>query len=673
MQHLRQKHGTLPKPWGPEAQPLDKVGGRALQQGPQWRPLHAPPPPPMPPPPPLPPPPGQSPLPPPPAQPPNPPAASAPAPPRPYLPPPLLSPAAAHPSIARVRAATGRPTNADFAAVEQLDIKALLGAAFRVRSTRPLHGAPAHSDCLRLMLQLLADPDARKCNHGLRLFLLFPLCCYRTDDHGRLSDNVLLLRLRRFLHGDWYWLVAEAWYELVNFPPPPPPADPPPGPTGEPSEEQLHRQGRAALKHALVGQHSLALQRLTNDSRLAGATPDVIAELRAMHPADPGFEGVAWDEDYWAELRDYKPAADERVEVKEEDIHWAITTASRASAGGPSRLTLQLIHDDLLRDEELRVLLARFFQRLADGDASLDPVRGLLGMCRLIALKKPPPRGGLRPISIGEILRRLSARIVLKKFSQGARQCLEPHQVGVGTPFGSEAVVRTARYYQELYDRGLVLTDFRMAFQLESRVCMFKALLAERRVRGMIPFLRLFYLGDSALLVENGAAAEVVHSRSGAQQGCTFGTLIWSFGWQDAIRSCLAHCDAAIGYVDDGLYGLHRSAFKDLLQCVKEEAAARGGQLNMQKTTVYLPNGSIPADVRALGVVCVDRSTPAAERGVITQGIPVGSPEYVAKWLEAFVTKQQRVLHRMRLYLPDRLSALAGFRNMGFSNVGTVR
>ena len=36
----------------------------------------------------------------------------------------------------------------------------------------------------------------------------------------------------------------------------------------------------------------------------------------------------------------------------------------------------------------------------------------------------------------------------------------------------------------------------------------------------------------------------------------------------------------------------------------------------MQQTTVYLPNGSIPADVRALGVVCVDRSTPAAERGV---------------------------------------------------------
>ena len=33
------------------------------------------------------------------------------------------------------------------------------------------------------------------------------------------SLNVLRARLTRFLHGDWYWLKAEAWYELVNASP----------------------------------------------------------------------------------------------------------------------------------------------------------------------------------------------------------------------------------------------------------------------------------------------------------------------------------------------------------------------------------------------------------------------------------------------------------------------
>ena len=52
------------------------------------------------------------------------------------------------------------------------------------------------------------------------------------------------------------------------------------------------------------------------------------------------------------------------------------------------------------------------------------------------------PDGGLRPIAIGETLRRLTGKILAKDAAEDFKACFEPAQVGVGSRGGAEAAIR---------------------------------------------------------------------------------------------------------------------------------------------------------------------------------------------------------------------------------------
>jgi hypothetical protein len=52
--------------------------------------------------------------------------------------------------------------------------------------------------------------------------------------------------------------------------------------------------------------------------------------------------------------------------------------------------------------------------------------------------------GGIRPIAVGEVWRRLFAKVIMRSQAPAVRAYFEPLQLGVGTPLGSEAVVHAA-------------------------------------------------------------------------------------------------------------------------------------------------------------------------------------------------------------------------------------
>ena len=74
---------------------------------------------------------------------------------------------------------------------------------------------------------------------------------------------------------------------------------------------------------------------------------------------------------------------------------------------------------------------------LARGDAPTSIAPYLCGPS-LLALKKKD--GGIRPIAVGELLRRLVAKCLCRLSSQKAASLLVPLQIGVGVPDGCEAV-----------------------------------------------------------------------------------------------------------------------------------------------------------------------------------------------------------------------------------------
>jgi hypothetical protein len=145
-------------------------------------------------------------------------------------------------------------------------------------------------------------------------------------------------------------------------------------------------------------------------------------------------------------------------------------------------------------------------------------VAALLGSCRLIPLTKPS--GGIRPIAIGEIMRRLCARILLRQQAEAARESLEPHQVGVGTRNGGIALYHSASAFLAANPGKVLLNiDLANAFNRMSRVAIFERLRGNGKLRDLIPFTRIFYLREGDLVVRDGTTAPpVIQSRTGSQQ-----------------------------------------------------------------------------------------------------------------------------------------------------------
>ena len=114
--------------------------------------------------------------------------------------------------------------------------------------------------------------------------------------------------------------------------------------------------------------------------------------------------------------------------------------------------------------------LAAVVQLLAQGRAP-SFVAPVLAGAGLVAL--PKPSGGVRPIAVGEILRRLTGKCLMSLVQQQARTYFWPAQVGVAVKGGAEKAVHTVRAWTQRHagsaTKVLVKLDFANAFNCVSR------------------------------------------------------------------------------------------------------------------------------------------------------------------------------------------------------------
>ena len=136
------------------------------------------------------------------------------------------------------------------------------------------------------------------------------------------------------------------------------------------------------------------------------------------------------------------------------------------SSGGLNGLTAQHILDKPSVGSEIRrVLLANLVEVcdiVALGTVHAD-ARDIVYASWLIAAAKPS--GGLRPIAIGNTLRRLTAKILLARVRASVSTLLSPRQLGCAARGGSEIAVHSVRTYLHGNERSVSLkVDFKNAF-----------------------------------------------------------------------------------------------------------------------------------------------------------------------------------------------------------------
>ena len=186
--------------------------------------------------------------------------------------------------------------------------------------------------------------------------------------------------------------------------------------------------------------------------------------------------------------------------------------------------------------------IANIVRRLASEHVDPTCIDSLLN-CRLIPLDKNP---GIRPIGIGEVLRRIMGKAVSTFKKVDAMKAVGPLQLSVGQEGGAEAAAHAMReIYKDEKTQGLLFVDAENAFNSMNRNT------ALHNVQRICPILSTYlintYRSPCKLFVANGKKHpnNFIWSSEGKTQGVNAASSFYSIGTHpvmthlDIVCTCL--------------------------------------------------------------------------------------------------------------------------------------
>ena len=198
-------------------------------------------------------------------------------------------------------------------------------------------------------------------------------------------------------------------------------------------------------------------------------------------------------------------------------------------------------------DDLLAQALADF---VSDFNAGILPQEAQPWFCgaRLIALQKQPT--GVRPIAVGETLRRLAGKCLVRRCQDEVIEKLLPHQMGVGIANACEIISHAVRAWAETAaaDETLILVDFSNAYNSLDRQKMLEAIAED--APAFLPYANYCYGAETPLL----GKGFTLSSAEGTQQGDCCGPIFFSVTLNRLLRSCCPQTAEAWNrwFLDDG-------------------------------------------------------------------------------------------------------------------------
>ena len=208
-----------------------------------------------------------------------------------------------------------------------------------------------------------------------------------------------------------------------------------------------------------------------------------------------------------------------------------------------------------------------------------EAVLEILYGAHLCAISKKD--GGLRPVAVGNVLRRLVAKCCSNLCRERASSVFAPHQYGFGIPNGCEIVAHSARTYCSLqHDTPKVLCkiDFSNAFNCVRRDVILKRIFTD--FSEIFPFVNQCYRNPTLLLF----GENVLMSNEGVQQGDPLGPLLFCL----AISSLTKQLSSKVNmwYLDDGFLAGDPASVMSDLSIVSSLSKDLGLLMNLSKCEI---------------------------------------------------------------------------------------
>ncbi|CAK9023307.1 Retrotransposable element SLACS 132 kDa protein (ORF2) [Includes: Reverse transcriptase] [Durusdinium trenchii] len=269
-------------------------------------------------------------------------------------------------------------------------------------------------------------------------------------------------------------------------------------------------------------------------------------------------------------------------EIAPELVSRFLRAFPKETAPGPWGLRIVYLKEACVAggSEALMTQLTAVVSLLSQGRAPAF-VASVLAGAGLVAL--PKPNGGVRPIAVGEILRRLAGKYLMSLVREDAQSYFWPAQVGVAVPGGAEKAIHTVRAWRRRHwnspHKVALKLDFSNAFNTVSRAAVLSA------VSEHFPSLSRWATWCYQRPTRLQFADWVVESKAGVQQGDPLGPLFFPAAIQPLAQDLRnTGLDLAVHYLDDGILAGDVAAVSQALRLVEARAANIGLILNLAKS-----------------------------------------------------------------------------------------
>ena len=320
--------------------------------------------------------------------------------------------------------------------------------------------------------------------------------------HKQQQDRLMLTRFERWKNGDY----AGLWFEAASM-----------KQAKKINHDSMETLAARAKSLCLQGQFGRAAKILSSD----GVAPDnkeTLKELMNLHPAEEVPPRVTDDYSCYA------------YQFDEASVFKQLQSFSNFTAAGQSKMypehLLHAVACAVPDQSKKSITSITKLVNLASRGQLPSFVEPTFCSASLTALKKT--KGGVRPIAVGEVFRRLIAKCFAQEASSEAVELFSSRQLGVAVKCGAESIVHaTKQTFQKLLNNekaGLLQIDFKNAFNSITRSSVLDA--ARKFIPSLAPFASFCYSQHSKLFFN----ATHIQSESGVQQGDPLGPLLFSLG-----------------------------------------------------------------------------------------------------------------------------------------------
>ena len=315
-------------------------------------------------------------------------------------------------------------------------------------------------------------------------------------------------------------------------------------------KDQLPKKFSKLLRHGKVK----AAMRLLSSSEASilsvndmmetpsGESRLVLEELRAKHPSKAAIDP---DTIITTPERDFHPVVFDEINANTIRKAFLKTTGGAGPSGTDAAFWKRLCSSFTHSSNDLCASLALVAKKIST--TYVDP-EGLtcFTASRLIALDKMP---GIRPIGIGEVVRRAISKAIVTTIQDDIKQVAGCTQLCAGIEAGSEVGVHSLRkIFNDTNCEAILLADASNAFNCLNRQT---ALL---NIQALCPALAIplinTYRQDPSLFIEG----ECLFSSEGTTQGDPLATSMYALGILPLIRQ-LDHLAHQLWFADDASAG----------------------------------------------------------------------------------------------------------------------